>query len=1165
MAAPSPISAPGLSGVRALAAALSVAVRVEPELIRAVRLSKFPSLDVGCEADLWFSDVVHAREPRSIVFDDAARNELHAVLGEMLREAAPDDPIRDLWDDVISKVHAHISPVLWIEEYITWLAVSQGVGAEAKIEEELQPALDALIREDRTGIADWFAGAFTRLPDVVRRTPIASQLLAASLPVARLAVQRDGAMLEFGSATPADDAVAILVPDTEPRVVEIATGTESAEWRSLTIPVGQSVQTTVGYDTVRIRTARGDIYALAGIERQGAGACIFLSQSRADNAQAVGLRDWLAQQGWDDVFLDLDPEGGIAASGRWERALRESASRCEAVLFLVSRAWLDSRWCLKELALADNLNKRLFAVLIEEFEPAELPTDLSKTWQIVDLASGRDHLQFRVTLPRTQEERHVTFSKEGLARLRAQLVKAGLDPRFFEWPPNNDPHREPYRGWAPFEAADAGVFFGRHAQMVSALDELRSMQRTGHKTMFVVLGPSGCGKSSFLRAGLLPRLQRDDRRFAVLDVVRPERRSLTGDSGLAQAIHTARRQVGLEQPAPGAIKDMCRADPAGVRALLKEFQNAWASRALIDGPDVAPPTVMLPIDQAEELFSPDADPEAEQFLHLLSALARPDTGDQRADLIVLATIRASRYEAMRSTPALSGIDTVLFNDLHEFPPTALAEIITGPARRWSEGGRPLRIEAALVDTLLQDFDGSWAAAPLLSQMLNRLFTDYGSTGELKVAHYHNLGGLGHLVQLLFDEVLSSDPRRRQEQLDTLRGAFIPWLVMIDPDSQRPARRVAHYAELPEASWSLIDALINRRLLVADERQGHTVVEIATDSVLRNWNELTGWLHESRQPPSPPHESETPRRPFRVPRNGLRPGADSSTIEADADILERAAKDFHEHWASAAGREHPATLPWNKLSEFYRGVARRQVANTMWTVEHIAGHTWTVGDPEPDPLASQLHGVQPLEQLRMLGFPEDVCYEMARAEHENWSHYLRQHGWRYGPVRDEALKRHEKLVPWEQVTADPDLLRIALKSIAGTLIQLRAQGFRSRPLWGRYHRVGTVTARRHRLRWTWTGPSGERRRASAREWEVCADGQCWPVADDVFRRSFRNIADDQWERTSIVLARRAGDGETIDTPDGVVTTQDGDWVVQGESGEYWRVTDEEFSHRYRAQQ
>jgi hypothetical protein len=40
-----------------------------------------------------------------------------------------------------------------------------------------------------------------------------------------------------------------------------------------------------------------------------------------------------------------------------------------------------------------------------------------------------------VTLPRTQEEAHVTFSKEGLTRLRNGLTKAGLDARFFAWPP----------------------------------------------------------------------------------------------------------------------------------------------------------------------------------------------------------------------------------------------------------------------------------------------------------------------------------------------------------------------------------------------------------------------------------------------------------------------------------------------------------------------------------------------------------------------------------------------------------------------------------------------------------------------------------------------------------------------------------------------------------
>jgi len=40
----------------------------------------------------------------------------------------------------------------------------------------------------------------------------------------------------------------------------------------------------------------------------------------------------------------------------------------------------------------------------------------------VNLATGRDHTQYRVVLPITGEEVHVTYSREGLAR----LMRAGL-------------------------------------------------------------------------------------------------------------------------------------------------------------------------------------------------------------------------------------------------------------------------------------------------------------------------------------------------------------------------------------------------------------------------------------------------------------------------------------------------------------------------------------------------------------------------------------------------------------------------------------------------------------------------------------------------------------------------------------------------------------------
>jgi len=59
---------------------------------------------------------------------------------------------------------------------------------------------------------------------------------------------------------------------------------------------------------------------------------IFLSHSSENNAEAVALADWLKREGWNDIFLDADPERGIAAGERWERALNQAANRCEAVL-----------------------------------------------------------------------------------------------------------------------------------------------------------------------------------------------------------------------------------------------------------------------------------------------------------------------------------------------------------------------------------------------------------------------------------------------------------------------------------------------------------------------------------------------------------------------------------------------------------------------------------------------------------------------------------------------------------------------------------------------------------------------------------------------------------------------------------------------------------------
>ena len=175
---------------------------------------------------------------------------------------------------------------------------------------------------------------------------------------------------------------------------------------------------------------------------------IFLSHSSVNNAEAIAIRDWMIAHGWDDVFLDLDPERGLRAGKRWQEALKRAAERCELVVFLVSPVWAASKWCLAEFLLAKSLNKRVFAVIVEPTPFSELPTEMTAEWQITDLTAGKRDFHATVTLPGGKTA-DVALGTEGLDRLRIGLVQSGLDLKHFPWPPANDPARTVSRVVAP--------------------------------------------------------------------------------------------------------------------------------------------------------------------------------------------------------------------------------------------------------------------------------------------------------------------------------------------------------------------------------------------------------------------------------------------------------------------------------------------------------------------------------------------------------------------------------------------------------------------------------------------------------------------------------------------------------------------------------------------
>lgn len=55
--------------------------------------------------------------------------------------------------------------------------------------------------------------------------------------------------------------------------------------------------------------------------------------------------------------------------------------------------------------------------------------------------------------------------------------------------------------------------------------------------------------------------------------------------------------------------------------------------------------------------------------------------------------------------------------------------------------------------------------------------------------------------------------------------------------------------------------------------------------------------------------------------------------------------------------------------------------------------------------------------RNVEFPEELApliEEMAKNVHEVWSLNRMNDGWTYGPVRDDATKKHPGLVPYEEL-------------------------------------------------------------------------------------------------------------------------------------------------------
>jgi hypothetical protein len=268
---------PPPSGALELATLLSFATRIEPELIRAVRLDLLPHLTAADEADLWFCEWVGARSSDAVALLPQCLPSLRAALVTRLEG----EPRLRKVEEIVTRLHIGLSPALALEERITWASL---IGDPATAERYLGRALHALVQEGRSGLADWFAGAWERLPEEVRSSgggwafanavrPHGPRLepgpgsdvdlamvaaIADAVGETSLGVLRNGGQLWLGP--PRGRAVAaILVPNTHPRVVEVGWGDRAGTVR---LADGEERTLSVGRGPVTLRTGAGRVYEI---------------------------------------------------------------------------------------------------------------------------------------------------------------------------------------------------------------------------------------------------------------------------------------------------------------------------------------------------------------------------------------------------------------------------------------------------------------------------------------------------------------------------------------------------------------------------------------------------------------------------------------------------------------------------------------------------------------------------------------------------------------------------------------------------------------------------------------------------------------------------------------------------------------------------------------
>lgn len=533
------------------------------------------------------------------------------------------------------------------------------------------------------------------------------------------------------------------------------------------------------------------------------GGLVFVSHDSEDAELAGELVEGIGERGFARVFLSTQRERGIQGGERWETTLYEHLRRASAVVFLLTPASAESRWCFAELALARAFGKPILTAS----DPPGLTHPLTVSEQTIAL----------------RRDGGIPLSVDDVAGWLSQRI----DPSDLPWPEG----KCPYPGVESYTAEYEPVFYGRENEVRDILDAFAPLRRSpGLRRLVAVVGPSGCGKSSLVRAGVAPLLSRRPG-WAVLQPFAPATDPL---QGMAAAVADCIARTG---------------EPANVDELMASLAahdiSSLERLARSDNPEGDQPQIVLVVDQFEELVTESIPSERSVFLELLDRLARGDLA-----VWVLITVRIefvggaepNEVSEFLGAGALRHVLLPLTSD-----GASIRQVAARPAAKAGAS-----IDDDLLDRIVDDVvsgDRSGASLPLLAFALRETWVRMEERRRsdveprtLTLADYAKTGGV--------DGVIAQQAKHATDQLALVgcQDEVLPTLsrfVVPTEVGDGVVRRRVPVGDLRGCAETVARAFESRRLLrVVDDHEPS--FEVTHEAVFGEWKELRAYVQEHRQ-------------------------------------------------------------------------------------------------------------------------------------------------------------------------------------------------------------------------------------------------------------------------------------------------------------------------------